>query len=196
MISKEQIFERLAFSLKKSDVVQIAETMNSVDITPYELIDISIGSDESKAFHAAWVLENYFVVHTSALEFFLPNLIETIVLVKNESVQRHYCKLIAIGIKHLLSVKASNFKAKELWQMNLDPLQEQCFFWLVEPTTKPAVKVHCMDILFLLSSRYKWISEDLPAIIEAQMELGGPAIRAKGREIIKAIASKKHQPFN
>jgi hypothetical protein len=83
---------------------------------------------------------------------------------------------------------------RQFWRINLEPLEDICFLWLVDPETKPAVKGHCMEILYYLSYRQKWIAEELPHIIENQMNIGGPAIVAKGKEMLKNISKNKLKP--
>jgi hypothetical protein len=80
---------------------------------------------------------------------------------------------------------------RQFWRLNLEPLEEICFFWLVDSETKPAVKAHSMDILTILSTRQKWISDELPNIIESQMRIGSPAIIAKGKEVLKSLAKNR-----
>lgn len=174
-------------------MVQLAETFFSIGVTPGELIALSVVGNEAEveAFHAAWVLENYFILQPLALDYYLPSLIESLGKVQNASVRRHFTKLIAIGIKRVITNKTPKVGSKELWQTNLDPLQELCFTWLLDPAIKPAVKVHCMEILYLLSSHFRWIPVDLPGVLESQMIAEGPAVNAKRREILKALSGKR-----
>jgi hypothetical protein len=69
----------------------------------------------------------------------------------------------------------------------MEPVVEKCFELLMEPTTKAAVKVHCMDILAHLSLRYHWVADELPHVIELQMLTSTPALAARGRKVIEVM---------
>lgn len=190
-LDREMLIERLRYSLTKRDVVQLAHTFSEIGIEPEELLELSINGSSTIGFHAAWVLENMLIPFPEALDYYLPTIINYLPQTKNPSVQRHLAKLSAIGIKRVIKRETTRIFEKELWRSNLEPLEECCFKLLVDDNTKPGVKVHCMDILFYLSFRQKWIAEELPYIIQNQMHLGSPALRARGKEIIKQV--KKSQ---
>lgn len=189
--NKSQLIDRLKYSMKKSEVLQLAKSFSQLGITPDELINLSMSADNGTSFHSAWVLENMLTLNLEALDYYLPNLIETLPRAKNASVKRHLTKLIAIGIRRVVFKKVSKLFEREFWATNLEPLEELCFKWFVDEKSKPAVKVYCMEILFLLSSREKWIAEELPHLIENQMTYGSPAFKARGKSLLTLLKVRK-----
>jgi len=190
-LDKDKLFERLKYSLTKKDVIYLAESYTNSGIDIEEIISLTLSCDNSIAFHSAWVLENMLLSYTEALDYYLPVLVEYLPKIINSSVQRHIAKLVATGIERIVKRQTSRVFDKEFWQTNLEPLEEVCFHWLVDENCKPAVKAHCMDILYYLSQRQKWIAEELPYIIENQMDMGTPALRAKGKKVLKMLKTKK-----
>jgi len=189
--NKAQLIDRLKYSMKKGEVLQLAKSFSHLGISPDELLNLTMNGDNGISFHAAWVLENMLTTNLEALDYYLPNLIETLPRTNNASVKRHLTKLIAIGIRRVVFKKVSKLFEREFWATNLEPLEELCFKWFVDEKSKPAVKVHCMEILFLLSSREKWIAEELPHLIENQMTYGSPAFKARGKNLLKLLREKK-----
>ena len=173
--------------MKKEEVTRLASSFYEIGITPEEVIEFTKSSNQATAFHSAWVLENMLLSIPEALDYYLPYIIEAIPTTENQSVRRHFTKLASIGIKRIVNKNASRIFDKEFWSTNLDPLEEVCFKWFVSEDTKPAVKAHCLEILYLLSTRQKWIAEELPQIIENQMHFGSPGLKAKGKAILKLL---------
>jgi hypothetical protein len=192
-IDRIKLIERLQFTMKKKDVLQLAESFSLSGFEIEEIISLTSHSNQTLGFHSAWVLENMLLPMPEALDYYLLVIIEQLPHTTNPSVKRHFAKLVSFGINRIVKRQTAKVFEKEFWQTNLEPLEEVCFKWLVEENTKPAVKAHCMDILFLLSYRQKWIAEELPHIIENQMEMGPPSIRAKGKEILKSIKKRSKQ---
>lgn len=188
---KDTFFERLKFALTKKDVLQMVRIGNDLKIEPNEMLSLTLHNDSSISFHAAWILENMLFNNPNALDYYLPKIINNLIISQSSSVRRHLAKLTAFGIFRIVNQKSSKLFQKVFWSINLEPLEEVCFKWLVDDRTKPAVKAHCMEILFLLSTREKWIAEELPHIIENQMEYGSPGIRSKGITILKKLRRSK-----
>jgi hypothetical protein len=189
-INKEKLLERLNYSMTKKEVLQLVKSFSDLGVEFEEIIALTLHGDQSIRFHSAWVLENMFIKSPEALDYYLPTLIENLPKTKNHSVQRHLTKLISIGVKRIVKRKTSKVFDREFWQTNLEPLEEICFKWLVDEKSKPAIKAHCMDVLFHLSIRQKWIAQELPYIIENQMEIGTPALRAKGKKVLMLLKEK------
>lgn len=173
--------------MTKKDVLWLANEYVSAKHDIELLISHACCTDTSKAFRAAWILENILTQNPLALDYYTIKLIELLPEVKSESVKRHFTKLISHGICRIVKSKASKIYERELWTTNLEPLEELCFKWFVEEDTKPAVKAHALEILFLLSTREKWIATELPQIIENQIRYGSPGLKAIGKSVLKRL---------
>ena len=190
-IDKRQLFDRLKFSMTKSEVLRLAKSFYDIGVNPDELLQFTNHADHSVRFHSVWVLENMLLPYPEALDYYLPSIIKYIPDTNTDSVKRHLAKLAAYGIGRVVKKKASKVFERELWATNLEPLEEACFKWFVDEKTKPAVKAHCLEILYLLSTRQRWIAQELPQIIENQMDFGPPSLKAKGRSILKMLKQLK-----
>lgn len=173
--------------MTKKEVLWLASEYLSAKHDIGLLISQACFSDTTKAFHAAWVLENILTQNPLALDYYTIKLIELLPDIKSESVKRHFTKLISQGISRVVRKKASKIYERNLWATNLEPLEELCFKWFVEEEAKPAVKAHALEILFLLSTREKWIANELPQIIENQIKHGLPSLKAKGKSVLKRL---------
>jgi hypothetical protein len=189
-LNKDKLLERLKFSMTKKEVLQLAKSFSNSGVGFEEIISLTLHKDQPISFHSAWVLENMFITSPEALDYYLPTLIDNLPKAKNHSVQRHLTKLISLGVQRVVKRKTSKVIDREFWQTNLEPLEEICFKWLVDEKSKPAIKANCMDVLFHLSLRQKWIAQELPYIIENQMEMGTPALRAKGKKVLMQLKEK------
>lgn len=185
---KLQLLDRLRYRMTKKDVQWLASEFKKQRIDPEELIALCCSSDPTKAFHSAWVLENILLLKPEGIDYYLPKLVALLPQIRNNSVKRHFAKLICIGVRRVVLKETTRSYERDFWEMNLEPLEELCFKWFVDEETKPAIRVHSMVILYLLSMREPWIAEELPAIIEIQMEFSSPGIRAKGKQILKLLA--------
>lgn len=190
-LDRNKLIERLNYTMKKQEVISLAESFSQLGVEPDEILSLTASSNQAVCFHSAWVLENMLLPFPEALDYYLPNLIEFLPNTTNSSVRRHLAKLVAYGIKRIVTRKSSRIFERNFWTINLEPLEEACFKWFVNEDTKPAVKAHCMDILYLLSIKQRWIAEELPHIIENQMSYGSPGIRAKGKAVLKLLKELK-----
>lgn len=87
----------------------------------------------------------------------LEYLISKIKEVKHPSCQRHYVKIIT----HLTNPRTNAAIKHKLASLNMEPVVEQCFDWMINPKVKIAVKAFAAEALFNLSFRYPWIKEEL-----------------------------------
>ena len=130
-MEKAQLLKRLHYSMTKREVVQLAQSFSEIGVEPDELLRIATTSKYPTCFHAAWVLENTLTPLPEAIDYYLPAIIEHIPISQNQSVQRHLTKLAAFGLRRLIARKTARIFEKEFWKMNLEPLEDCCFQWLV-----------------------------------------------------------------
>ncbi|MDD3891809.1 MAG: hypothetical protein PHE03_05835 [Bacteroidales bacterium] len=187
-MDKQQLIERLRFTARKIEVIQLAESFVELGVKPDELMALSLHPVESVRFHSAWVLENILLLNLEELDYYLLVLVCYLPRVKSDSVKRHFAKLIAVGVNRIVKKSTAKIFVKIFWSENLELLEETCFRLFVDEKTKSAVKVHSLEILYLLSTRERWIAEELPNIIENQMSFGSPSIRTRGEEILRKLS--------
>ena len=115
----------------------------------------------------------------------LDYLISRIPEVTNESCKRHYAKIAM----HITKPKAPLLIREKLKGIDLEPVVEQLFDWMIDPKVRIAVKVFAGDALFNLRERYPVITEELAEQIRFLMRDGTAAIQSRGRKILHALQS-------
>jgi len=91
---------------------------------------------------------------------------------------------------HLTGKKAPAIIRDKLQQLDLEPIVEQCFDWMIDPKVKIAVKVFASEALFNLRSRYPWIQEELANQLKFLMRNGTAAIQSRGRKLLELIGDE------
>jgi hypothetical protein len=89
---------------------------------------------------------------------------------------------------HLTSPKVVQPIQSVLQNINLEPVVEQCFEWMIDPKVLIAVKVFSAEALFNMRYRYPWIAEELVNQLQFLMRNGSPAIQSRGKKLLKALS--------
>lgn len=167
-------------------VANLTSIMEGNDLKVTDLLDVSFHQKKEIAFRAAWMLE--YVVTYRPLQFY-PHVERFLSLLpeqKNLSAMRHYAKIIV-----LITERKSSLSYKEaLTRVDLEPVIEVLFTWLVDPETPVAVKVHCMQGLANLTADYQWIKDDLLETIEYLVDIESIAFFARARMVKKQFNSR------
>jgi hypothetical protein len=88
---------------------------------------------------------------------------------------------------HITAKKATASIRQRLEAINLEPVVEKLFDWLIDPKVLIAVKVFASDALFNMRSRYPWISEELKEQLKFLMRDGSAAIQTRGRKLLSKL---------
>lgn len=183
----DDIIKLLSTTITKKGAVRISRQLINDKREINQLIDLTFFPEKEIGFRAAWVLEQ---IIFSNFQLFLPHLNHFISLfpqVKNESCKRHYAKIMQELSLHFISKKPNPTLLTAMKQLDLDPVTETLFDWLIDPKTKIAVKAFCMESLYNLNTIYPWINEELPSQIDFLMKNGSPGIQSRGKKIIAKI---------
>lgn len=186
-MEKERLIERLQFIMGKKEVLALAELFTQMEDGISNLFDLSQSDNEKLSFHAAWVLENVLTSNPDLFSLCLSRIIELIPTIKNPSAQRHFSKLLNHAMLDCNQNRLPKDACHLLQKIDMEPIVETCFEWLIDKNTKPAVKAHCMDILLYLSKRYEWIAEELPYVIELQIIDATPGVVNKGQKVLEVL---------
>ncbi len=186
-MEKDRLIERLNYAMRKKEVLALADQFSEIEDGISTLFALCQSDNEMLSFHSAWVLENVLTRNPELFSQCLSRIIIVLPDIKSPSLQRHFCKLINIAMEFCNQDKLPKDTCKLFLQADLEPVVEVCFEWLMNPVMKPAVKVHCLDILLYLSGRYDWIKDELPHVIELMMIDGTPGIRNKGQKTLTKI---------
>ena len=88
---------------------------------------------------------------------------------------------------HITSPKAPAKIQEKLSEIDLEPVVEQLFDWLIDPKMLIAIKVFATQALFNLRERYPWITEELANQIRFLMRDGSAAIQSRGRKLLAQL---------
>ena len=183
MLTTTELIQQITNTIGKTKVLELSRILKKQDFALRDLIDLTFYQDLHVAFRAAWILENLFLKEPKMYEQHIPYLISRVPEVKYASCQRHYAKILM----HITSKKALVNVAKILEEMDLEPVVEKCFDWMIDPKIKVAVKVFSAEVLFNLSERYPWVKEELANQIMFSMKTGSAGIQSKGKKLLKAL---------
>ena len=183
MISKDDLIKQIAGTIGKNRVLELTRLLKEQDFALRDLIDITFYADRAVAFHAAWILENAFLLDQEKCVGDLEYLLSRIKEVKHESCQRHYAKIAM----HVTGKKAPKIIQQKLQAFDLEPVVEQCFDWMIDPEVKIAVKCFVAEALFNLRDRYPWLKEELANQLHFLMRNGTAAIQSRGRKLLAGL---------
>ena len=183
-MSKEELITQLAATFGKTKVDKLVVILKERNFALRDLIDLTFHEDKTIAFRSAWLLENLFLVDPLAYLSDLDYLLTRFKDVKYESCQRHYAKIMM----HITSPKIPIEIKQKLDAIDLEPVVEQCFDWMIDAKVKIAVKAFAADALFNMSNRYPWIKEELANQIRFLMKNGSPAIQSRGRKLLATLS--------
>jgi len=187
-MNDDKLFERLRYSLRKNDVLNLAKIFSKQPNGIELLFDLTSNSDNVLAFHSAWVLEHILVDNPKLLQKWFIPIVEAMPSTKNMSVQRHYAKIVKCTLEYGAAKDILKLKKN---QKHIETLTEVCFEWLLNTKTPIAVKAHCMDILMYFAPNNEWVSEELPHIIRLNMIDATPGIASKSKKLLEKLHSNE-----
>lgn len=183
MLTAGELIKELNVTMVKSRVIKLSAVLQKQHFSLRDLIDITFSQDKNVAFRAAWVLENLFLQKPHSYLTDLDYLLSRIKDVTNPSCKRHYAKIAM----HLTSPKAPESIQQKLAEIDLEPVVEQLFDWMINPKVLIAVKVFAAQALFNLRNRYTWLTEELANQIQFLMRNGSAAIQSRGRKLLSQL---------
>lgn len=155
----------------KEEAILVARSIAENPTYLNELWDICI-SNEKHSWRATWILDKVYDIAPDLVRLYLPQMIELVPSLTNESKLRQYLKLIS------LEPLPSNISGDFI---------NYCFDVLISTTSTIAIKVYAMQILYNFSLQEPDLQNELALVIEEQMENGSAALYSRGRRILKVI---------
>lgn len=170
-------------TLSKKAVDELAKIIAESEFSIKELIDLTFHKDEKIGFRASWILENIYIGH---IERFIPHalyFLSKFSQQNNLSSRRHFGKILALmtAKKALLPLK------KIIEDYETDGLVETVFSWLIDDNVPVAVKSHCLNILANLSTKHKWIKDELIETMDFLVDKESIAFYGKVKQIRKQL---------
>jgi hypothetical protein len=183
MLTSDELIKEISTTLSKTKVVKLGAIVEKQQFALKDLIAITFHPDKNIAFRAAWILENLFLQKPESYIENLDYLISRVKDVDNPSCKRHYAKILM----HITAPKAPESIRQKLAKIDLEPVVEQLFDWLIDPKVLIAVKVFTAEALFNMRGRYDWIAEELANQIRFLMRDGTAAIQSRGGKILSRL---------
>ena len=141
-----------------------------------KLLEYSYSADKKLAFHASWILTKVCDKYPEIIDPFLPEIVEKLGEIDNESAQRSFLRIISLsGIKEISS-------------RHHGLMADHCFAALKSGFSAIAIKAYSMEILYKLAIIYPELANELSATIIMLQEDGSAGIVARGRIILKRLA--------
>jgi hypothetical protein len=156
-MDREELSKVLSQPMQPQMVPHLVGILKSNNIGVEYLFELSLNGKKEISFRAAWMLEYLMVNKPQEFLIHLPKLFYALPLVKNQSVIRHYSKMVSL----LTDKKVNPIYLSPVAVIDFNPVIELFFSWLLDEYTLVATKVHCMQTLANLSMRFQWIGNEL-----------------------------------
>ncbi|MEO5911238.1 MAG: hypothetical protein ABIP95_10145 [Pelobium sp.] len=183
-MDKKSLKDYLAHHHSKDTTLQLAILTANGEIEFSDILNLCIDPDKQIAFRAAWLLEIAEVMVMDDFKPMVADFLKIYPLVKNESVQRHFTKIM------MRLTRSEIQEAYAIQSADLENCLNITFDWLLDIQTPLAVQCNCMDIIYRLSYGRHWILEDLKMILEKKLLSGSPALISRSTRILKKMKSK------
>ena len=138
------------------------------------MLDICFNQPYPLSMRAARVIQIYCEKHPEALLPYLDEVIGKTIASDTDGVKRNFLKIFAESI--------------DVHQIN-EPglLLNACFDWLNDARETPAVRVYCMEIIYLYSLNEPDLRGELKASLEFIMEEKKPSLTNRGMKILRRL---------
>jgi hypothetical protein len=183
MLTQQELVKEISKTLVKIKVMKLTAILRRQNFALCDLVDITFHPDKNIAFRGAWILENLFLKKPETYLDDLYYLLSRIKDVNYPSCKRHYAKIVM----HITAPKAPASVREKLAEIDLEPVVEQLFDWMIDPEVLVAVKVFASDALFNMRKRYPWIAEELKDQVRFLMRDGSAAIQTRGRKLLSQL---------
>jgi len=164
-------------------VLELTRILNEQQFAIRDLVDITFHADRAIAFHAARILENLFLQNQEKCVDDLEYILMRIKEIEHESCQRHYAKIAM----YVTGKKAPKVIREKVQSLDMEPVVEQCFDWMIDPKVKIAVKCFAAETIFNLRGSYHWVKEELANQLHFLMRNGTAAIQSRGKRLLAGL---------
>ncbi len=140
-----------------------------------KFIEFSYSPDRKLAFRASWILTKAFDKDPDIFYPFVPQVIESLPSLENESVLRSFLRILSLSNPGRFSQKHHGLLANE------------CFRLLNSGFSAIAVKAYSMEILYRLTVIYPELATELALSLKAVMDIDSAGIISKAKTILKKL---------
>ena len=138
-----------------------------------QLIDILFNGVSPLPHRASWVVSTISDNHQELVRPYLKRIVSHIEKFDHSGTRRNLLRYLA------------GEKIPEALQ---GKMYDVCYRWLNSRNEPPAVKVHCMQILFNISAKEPDLKKELRLIIEELTEHESAAIKSRSKQLMRKLA--------
>lgn len=161
-------------SMKEAEWVALSAIENPAIFR--KLIDYSFLSDRKLSFRASWTLSKACDKFPEMIRPYMSEIIKKLDSIDNESTQRSFLRIISLS------------DIGQVIPRDHGMLTDHCFKAL-NSGTSVAIKAYSMEILYKLALIYPELAYELSATVTMLQGEGSAGIKARGRMILKKLAS-------
>ena len=182
-MDQAELIKQISSNIGKVKVLGLSKILHARQFNLRELIAVTFHPDKEVAFRSTWLLENIFLDNPDAYLPDLEYLLSGIANVKHPGPQRHYTKIVM----HITEASAPQIIKDKVAQLDIEPVVEQLFEWIIDPKVKIAVKAFAAEALFNMKDRYPWVKDELAQQLQFLMRNGTAAIQSKGKKLLHQL---------
>ncbi|MCF8304352.1 MAG: hypothetical protein K9I94_13835 [Bacteroidales bacterium] len=156
----------------KENTLQLAKMAVEDDKHRRQLWELTKSKKQRLSRIAAWALEHCFMEHPELAREYIDEMVALLPDVHSDSLRRHFAKIIL----------NTGFEEK-----HHDILANIGFEWLMAAERPVAVKVHVMEILYLISNHETDLKPELAAVIEDQLPKTSIGFKNRGRKLLNRL---------
>lgn len=182
-MDQQKLIEHIKETFGKLKVLELSRILKKEQFDLRELIQITYHNEEAIAFRAAWIMENLYLQQPEIYVSHLADILNAMPAIKWPGVKRHYAKIVMSAT----SPKAPKAIKDKLAQLDMEPVIEQLFDWIIDDKVKIAVKVSSAEALYNMRQQHDWIKDELRNQLEFLMRDGSAAIQARGKKLLKGL---------
>lgn len=170
--TKEQIISLIDSEWAGDSFKALAKEFYQFPNTILMLMELNQHPDAKIAWRSAYLLDLVHDIDPHVLDEHLETILQRTPHLTNQSIKRHYLRILS--------------------QHNLDELADGqlldcCFMWLQTQETPIAVKAHCMQIIFNLTTAYPELKPEFRAVLENLLPYGSKGEVNRARKILSSL---------
>ena len=166
------ISEQLKAEMSKKNMNYIAQYIGNDTERYKQLTDVLFNGAAPLPYRASWVITIIYDRFPELIGPYLKKIVSHIEEFNHSGIRRNLLRSIAEeNIPKSLQGK----------------LYDVCYQWLLSRNEPPAVKVHCMQILFNISEEEPDLKKELKLILEELTDHESAAIKSRSRQLIKKM---------
>ena len=162
--------DQLSLETSRRNTDYIAQYIGNDALLFDEVMQILFNGESLLPLRASWVITAVTDQYPSLLKPYLPKIIENLINFNHTGIHRNLLRQLSeMSIPEELS----------------GVLFDHCYQWLHSRTEPPAVKVHCMQLLFNISEQEPDLKPELRLVFEELAHHESAAIRSRTRLLLQ-----------